>query len=59
MRIAELRLVEKEPSYGRIHAALFLSMMLYERVVNSLELLARIRANIYAAIEKPTSNQPA
>jgi SAM-dependent methyltransferase len=58
LRVVEIRLVEKEPSYGRVHAALFLSMMLYERVVNSLESLGRIRANIYAAIVKPMSNPP-
>ena len=53
LRVAELHLVEKEPSYGRSHEGLFWLMMLYERIVNSSPLFWAVRANILAAASKP------
>lgn len=51
LHVQELRMVEKEPSYGH-HAVLFWPMMVYERVVNRFEELARFRANIFAVLVK-------
>lgn len=51
--VAELTLIEKEPSYGMSNKALFLLFMAYERVVNSTEALAGMRANILAVLRKP------
>ena len=48
----ELRAIEKEPSYGMSNRALFRSFMLYERLVNSTERLAPLRANILGAFRK-------
>ncbi len=47
-----LRLLEKDPWYGRASRILFLSFMLYERVVNSHELFAGLRANFLAILQK-------
>ena len=49
----ELRMVEKEPSYGMASKVLFLAFMLYERAVNSSELLAGLRVNIFGVLERP------
>jgi SAM-dependent methyltransferase len=51
--VVELRMVEKEPSYGRASAVVFYPMMLYERVVNSAELFAPMRANIFGVVRRP------
>lgn len=51
-QILDLMLVEKEPSYGMSSRFLFLPFMVYERMVNSGELLAPLRANIYCAAKK-------
>lgn len=53
LQVATLYTVEKEPSYGRIHAALFYPMMMYERLVNAVPGLRGLRANIVAVLEKP------
>ena len=53
LAVAELTLIEKEPSYGMSNKALFLLFMAYERVVNSTEALAGMRANILAVLRKP------
>lgn len=45
--------IEKEPSYGRFHPALFYPMFLYERVVNSSDALSIFRASLLAALRKP------
>lgn len=45
----ELRSIEKEPVYGLAHPLLFLGFMLYERLVNSSELFAGLRANLLGA----------
>lgn len=52
MEVVELRMVEKEPSYGRAGAWAFYPMMLYERVVNATTLGAPIRANIFGVLRK-------
>ena len=51
-RIRELRMVEKEPSYGMASRILFLGFMLYERVVNSSALFSTFRANIFGVLER-------
>lgn len=45
--------IEKEPSYGRFHPALFCPMFLYERLVNSFSAFEGLRATILAALSKP------
>ncbi|MBZ5552574.1 MAG: class I SAM-dependent methyltransferase [Acidobacteriia bacterium] len=47
-----LRMVEKEPSYGMSSRVLFLAFMTYERVVNSMNLAAGLRANIFGVLRK-------
>jgi SAM-dependent methyltransferase len=54
LRIRELRMVEKEPSYGMSSRALFLGFMLYERVVNSSAIFAPLRVNVFGALERPS-----
>ena len=53
LRVLEMRMVEKEPSYGMSSRLLFLAFMLYERVVNSSDLLAALRVNIFGVLERP------
>jgi SAM-dependent methyltransferase len=48
----ELRSIEKEPSYGMAHPALFLLFMLYERVVNSDDLFSPLRSNWLGAFRR-------
>jgi SAM-dependent methyltransferase len=50
-----LRVVEKEPSYASASRLLFYPLLAYERVVNSSERLAGLRANILAVLRKPRS----
>ena len=52
LRVRELRMVEKEPSYGMASRPLFLGFMLYERAVNSSALLATFRVNIFGVLER-------
>ena len=47
-----LQLMEPEPSYGRKHAALFYPMMVYERIVNSSNLLSNFRVIIFGVCTK-------
>lgn len=51
----ELRMVECEPSYLQFHVVPFLIGTAYERVVNSTELLAGLRANIQGRFDKRQS----
>jgi hypothetical protein len=51
--IRELRLIEKEPSYGMLARPLFFAFMAYERVVNSNPRFERFRANLLGVFEKP------
>jgi hypothetical protein len=53
LTVAQLDLVEKQPSYGRASPLLFYPMMLYERLVNSSELLSAFRSSITAVFAKP------
>lgn len=48
----ELRMVEKEPSYGRKGAIFFFPMLAYERVVNSTQVMGGLRANIFGVVVK-------
>jgi SAM-dependent methyltransferase len=48
----ECNLVESEPSYGRSSAFLFFPMMMYERLVNSMDLLWKFRINFQAVFQK-------
>ena len=51
-RIEDLRMIEKEPSYGLSSRVLFLTFMLYERLVNMTALTKPLRANILAVFRK-------
>ncbi len=48
-----IRFVEKEPVYGFSSRALFLLFMAYERMVNSSEMLAMLRSNMFCVLRKP------
>lgn len=48
----ELRMVEKEPSYGRKGAVFFFPMMAYERLVNLTPAFGSLRANIFGVVAK-------
>jgi SAM-dependent methyltransferase len=52
LHVEQLRLIEKEPWYGRSSRILFLAFVLYERLVNSHQLLARFRVNFLAVLRK-------
>lgn len=52
LKLDVLDIIEPEPSYGRMHAALFYPMMIYERVVNSSALFLDFRITILAACTK-------
>jgi SAM-dependent methyltransferase len=52
LQIEELRMVEKEPSYGRQGAVFFFPMMAYERAVNGIAALQGFRANIFGVVVK-------
>ena len=54
----EIRMVEKEPSYGCVHPLLFYPMMAYERCVNRFATLAPFRSNIVMVLEKPDITIP-
>lgn len=51
--VEELRMVEKEPSYGMSSRALFLAFMAYERAVNATDAASELRSNIFAVLRKP------
>lgn len=53
LRVRVLRNIEKEPSYGMSSRALFLLFLAYERLVNSHEALAGLRANVLGVFTKP------
>jgi SAM-dependent methyltransferase len=58
LRVRELRMVEKEPSYGMASRFLFVVFVLYERVVNSSALFAALRVNVFGVLERPHDRQP-
>jgi 2-polyprenyl-3-methyl-5-hydroxy-6-metoxy-1,4-benzoquinol methylase len=53
LEVEQLRLVEKDPSYGMRSRALFLAFTVYERIVNLTDWLANFRANIFGVLRKP------
>lgn len=53
LRVRELRMVEKEPSYGMASRLMFVTFMLYERFVNSSAMFAALRANVFGLLERP------
>lgn len=57
--VRELRMVEKEPSYGMASRPLFVGFMLYERVVNSSRRFAGFRVNIFGVLRRPSGNRSA
>jgi SAM-dependent methyltransferase len=54
LEVLDLRLIEKEPSYGLSARTLFLTFMLYERIVNSTRFFSSLRTNILGALRKAT-----
>jgi 2-polyprenyl-3-methyl-5-hydroxy-6-metoxy-1,4-benzoquinol methylase len=50
--IRVLRMVEKEPSYGKFARPAFLAFMSYERFVNSSSWFSGLRANMFCCLEK-------
>lgn len=50
--IVELRMIEKEPSYGMASRLLFYPFMAYERLVNSSAAWEPLRANILGVLRK-------
>ncbi len=56
MLVDQLRMVEKEPSYGMSSRFLFYPFLAYERLVNSSPFWEGFRANILAALEKPQAS---
>ena len=50
--VLSLDLVEKEPSYGLYARPLFIVFMGYERLVNSHELAAPLRSNLFVVLRK-------
>ena len=55
--VRELKMVEKEPSYGMASRLLFVIFMLYERVVNSSAVFADLRVNVFGVLERPQDPQ--
>jgi SAM-dependent methyltransferase len=53
LAVGELRLVEKEPSYGMGSPAMFLAGVAYERLANAHAVLAPLRANIFGWLSRP------
>jgi SAM-dependent methyltransferase len=54
--VVELRMVEKQPSYGMIARPVFLALSGYERLVNSTSLLETFRSNIFGVLRKARSS---
>jgi SAM-dependent methyltransferase len=52
LEVEVLRMIEKDPFYARASRLLFYPFMAYERLVNSSEALAGLRANILAVLRK-------
>lgn len=49
---ADMQMIEYQPSYLMFHVVPFLAGVAYERVVNSTEMLAGLRANIFGQLTK-------
>lgn len=54
LSVADLRRVEKEPSYGMGAAPFFLLGVAWERIVNATEVLAFLRGALFVEIRKPS-----
>jgi SAM-dependent methyltransferase len=54
-QVEELRLIEKEPSYGKLARPLFLLGVAYERAVNATSSAAGLRANILGVMRRPAA----
>ena len=54
----EVRHVETEPSYLRFNAGAFMLGVAYERLVNSTQTLAPLRANLFGRFVKPLNAAP-
>lgn len=52
LTVLEIRLIEKEPSYGMRSPLLFFPMMAYERFVNSCDAFSFLKANILCVAKK-------
>jgi SAM-dependent methyltransferase len=52
MEVEQIKLVEKEPSYGMSFRVLFFTFLAYERVVNATEKLADLRANLFVVCRR-------
>lgn len=52
--VERIQYVEKEPAYARFSAIVFLIFSGYERVLNSTDLLAPLRANLFVVLRKPS-----
>ena len=50
--VDDLRMIEKEPSYGMVAAPLFLAGVAWERTVNAIGALACVRAAIFVVMRK-------
>ncbi len=53
LEVEEIRLIEGRPEYLRIAAATYLLGALYERLVNSTEMLASFRVAMFIELRKP------
>jgi SAM-dependent methyltransferase len=52
LRVVELRMVEKEPSYLKFSSLIYRCGVAYERMVNSTQSLAFLRSNIFGVLSK-------
>jgi hypothetical protein len=57
LRVEAIRLIEGRPEYLRFNALAYLAGWLYERAVNSTELLARFRVVLLIELRKSRSKQ--
>jgi SAM-dependent methyltransferase len=56
LEVVELRMIEKQPSYGMIARPVFLALSGYERLVNATRLLETFRSNILGVLRKSSSS---
>lgn len=52
LRVIELRMVEKQPSYLQFSSLAYRVGVMYERLVNATPVLAGVRSNIFGILEK-------
>ncbi len=51
-KVHQLDVVEKEPSYGRGFAPLYAALAVYERAVNSTQVLEPLRSTVFGSLER-------